>query len=150
MPVNQTFGKWEVVTDTPGEDIVFEHAETPGEVRFAADGTVTTTSPKGGGLTEGATITAADSPFSASAGYQYVIDASGGAVTVDLPADPADRDTVEFTVVNAGSNDVTIGRNENTIEGTAADDTVTSSYVTRPYEWIAEADGGAGSWVIVT
>ena len=54
-----------------------------------------------------------------TAGSVILASSDGGAFTVTLPASPASGDKVE--VIRRGSNNVTIGRNGSTIEGSASD-----------------------------
>ena len=56
---------------------------------------------------------------SAAAFTRYLVDTSGGGVTLTLPASPTAGDWIE--AIRSGGSDVTIGRNGNTIAGSAAD-----------------------------
>jgi len=56
------------------------------------------------------------------AGKGYIVDASGGAITMTLPASPSAGD--EVVVIQHGSNTITIGRNGSNINGSATDDSV--------------------------
>jgi hypothetical protein len=85
----------------------------------------------------------------------YLIDASGGNVTLTLPASPSTGDTVaacDYTN-SATTNTITIARNGNNIEGSATDLTIdingagfTLVYAdaTRGWEIVSEASGAAG------
>lgn len=53
---------------------------------------------------------------------RYLVDTSGGAVTVTLPASPTAGDWIE--IIRDGANAVTVGRNGNNIAGSAADLTI--------------------------
>lgn len=62
-----------------------------------------------------------------------------GTFTVNLPAAPIDGDHYEFTQVNAAGT-LTIGRNGKTINGAAADATVTTQWSSLRLTWSATAD----------
>ena len=66
------------------------------------------------------TITAAET---VQAGAQLFVDTNGGAVTVTLPASPAEGDTVNFvdSRYTFDSNALTVGRNSSKIANTSAD-----------------------------
>ena len=70
-----------------------------------------------------------DSPYAASAGENIFVDTSGGAVTVNLPSSPAQGDQVKFIDSHGtfGTANLTIGRNSEKIQGTAADLTVSTN-----------------------
>lgn len=93
---------------------------TAGNV-LTSDGTVWTSQPpSAGGITYTAVKT---SSYSASNSEGVQTDTSGGAFTVTLPATPAVGDQV-IVVDSAGSwatNNLTVGRNGSTIEGSASD-----------------------------
>ena len=89
------------------------------------DGTVSWTS--NSPLSSWTEKTNADSPVAAAAGDRLMLNTSGGTITVNLPASPSDGD--EVTVVPGdntdwSSNNVTIGRNSENIDGLADDDTL--------------------------
>lgn len=72
-------------------------------------------------------ITNAESPFAASAGDDLMVDVSGGAVTVNLPASPSITDAPINILHVAGdlsTNTLTIGRNGKLIMAIAQDMTV--------------------------
>jgi len=75
-----------------------------------------------GVVADGSTVT------SAAAGEGYFIDTTSFAHTINLPGSPALGD--EITIVDASgtadTNNITVGRNGNNIQGTAADLTVSS------------------------
>lgn len=65
-----------------------------------------------------------DSPFSAVAGSDLMIDASSGAVTVTLPASPAIEDAPITITVLDRTNTITVARNGNVLMGGTTDLTV--------------------------
>lgn len=72
-------------------------------------------------------ITAAQSPFAATPGDDLLVDVSGGAVTINLPASPTIADqAISVTHIdgNIVSNNITIGRNSLLIMGLAENMTV--------------------------
>jgi len=82
------------------------------------------------------------------------VDSTAGAVTVQLPATPANGDTFVFTKTDASGNAVTVDGNGSTIEG-AANATLTNQYdaielVYTGTEWVAksERDVQAGQFSI--
>jgi hypothetical protein len=62
----------------------------------------------GSGLSAWATITGA---YTAVAGDRLIANSAGGAFTITLPASPSDGDEVTVRHPNAGTNNVTMGRN---------------------------------------
>jgi len=58
-------------------------------------------------------------------GRGYFVDTSAGAHTVNLPASPKIGDVIKVSLITAG-NDLTIGRNGNNINGSAADITTSA------------------------
>ena len=96
---------------------------TSGQV-LTTDGTTASFGDISGGAAWQAVITA--DPANAVAGNGYFCDTSGGAFTVTLPTSPALGDEISF-VDYAGTfdtNNLTIGRNGNPIQGAASDLTV--------------------------
>jgi hypothetical protein len=69
-----------------------------------------------------------------------VVNTGGGAITIDLPASPANSDTVE--IKRSGANTVTVGRNGKNIENVAADDSIGSDLVSYLYRY----DSENGTW----
>jgi hypothetical protein len=61
----------------------------------------------------------------AVAGRGYFVDTSSGAHTINLPASPKIGDVVKVSLITAG-NELTIGRNGNNINGSAADVTTSA------------------------
>ena len=97
-----------------------------------------------GGTSWQAVITA--DPANAVAGEGYFCDTSGGAFTLTLPASPTIGDEVSF-VDYAGTfdtNNLTIGRNSENIQGSAADLTVS---VERAANTLVYTDGTQG-WLL--
>ena len=80
-----------------------------------------------GPMTKGyLTVTAA---YTAVAGDQIMANTTGGAITVTLPASPSTGDEVSFLDARGtfNSNNLTIGRNSQPIEGAAADDVLSTA-----------------------
>jgi len=80
-----------------------------------------------GPMTKGyVTVTAA---YTAVAGDQIMANTTGGAITVTLPASPSTGDEVSFLDARGtfNSNNLTIGRNSQPIEGAAADDVLSTA-----------------------
>ena len=102
----------------------------PGAVATAAGQALKSTT--GGVLSWGtagtawqAISTSGDSPITAVAGNGYIINTSGGAITLTLPGSPALGDQVSFIDYgSAATNNITIARNGKTIQGAAADLTI--------------------------
>ena len=67
--------------------------------------------------------------FSATAGNRYGIDTSGGTATINLPGSPTAGDAIYFADAGGafGTNNLTIGRNGNTIQGLSEDMTVSTN-----------------------
>ena len=67
--------------------------------------------------------------YTASAGDNIFVDTSGGVVTITLPSGPSIGDQVKIIDSHGtfGTNNLTIGRNSQKIQGTAADLTVSTS-----------------------
>ena len=67
--------------------------------------------------------------YTASAGDNIFVDTSGGVVTITLPSGPSIGDHVKIIDSHGtfGTNNLTIGRNSQKIQGTAADLTVSTS-----------------------
>jgi hypothetical protein len=76
--------------------------------------------PSFGAISPFSVITADPGP--AVAFTRYLVDTSGGAVTVTLDADPAVGDWIEL--IRDGANDVTVDGDGNNIAGAAADLTI--------------------------
>ncbi len=70
-----------------------------------------------------------DSPYTASDGDNIFVDTSGGAVTVTLPASPSIGNQVKIIDSHgtAATNNITVGRNGQKIQGTAADLTISTN-----------------------
>ncbi len=84
--------------------------------------------------------------YSAFAGDNLFIDTSGGAVEIDLPTSPSQGDTVSFIDAEGtfDTNNLTIGRNSENIQGSAADLTVS---VERAANTLVYTDGTQG-WLL--
>ena len=85
-----------------------------------------------------------DGNFTAVAGGAYLIDVSSAALTATLPASPSLGDEVRFldATGSAGTNNITVGRNSQKINGNAADLTVSTNsaafslvYYNATYGW---------------
>jgi len=85
-----------------------------------------------------------DGNFTAVAGGAYLIDVSSAALTATLPASPSLGDEVRFldATGSAGTNNITVGRNSQKINGNAADLTVSTNsaafllvYYNSTYGW---------------
>ena len=72
------------------------------------------------------TVTAA---YTAVAGDQIMVNTTGGAITVTLPASPSTGDEVSFLDARGtfNTNNLTIGRNSQPIEGAATDDVLSTA-----------------------
>lgn len=69
--------------------------------------------------------------YTATAGNRLLVDTSGGAFTITLPATPSTGDTVELVDSGEwGVNNLTIARNGSTIEGYSDDLLITNTGVT--------------------
>tara|TARA_R110002167_G_scaffold342650_3_gene551487 strand:- start:264 stop:974 length:711 start_codon:yes stop_codon:yes gene_type:complete len=80
-----------------------------------------------GPMTKGyLTVTAA---YTAVAGDQIMVNTTGGAITVTLPASPSTGDEVSFLDARGtfNTNNLTIGRNSQPIEGAATDDVLSTA-----------------------
>ena len=69
------------------------------------------------------------SNFNAVASRRYIVDTTSGAVTSTLPASPSAGATIEFTngAENFATNNLILGANGSTIDGSAGDLTVSSN-----------------------
>lgn len=86
--------------------------------------------------------------FAASAGLRYGVDTTSGIITGTLPASPAVGDPpIHFVDAQMkwGTNNFTIGRSGNNINGFAADFSANSSFA-YPISLRAEWFGGATGW----
>lgn len=69
--------------------------------------------------------------YTATAGNRLLVDTSGGAFTITLPATPSSGDTVELVdAAEWGVNNLTVARNGSTIEGYSDDLLITNTGVT--------------------
>lgn len=64
-------------------------------------------------------------------------DLTAGAFTYHLPAAPEDGDSYEFAKVDSSGNALTVGRNGKTINGAAADVTVSTQWASKRLTWSA-------------
>ena len=64
---------------------------------------------------------------------------AGGSFTINLPSNPTDGDRYEALKLGA-TNTLTIGRNGETINGVAADSTLTGSGDSIVFTWSSDAD----------
>jgi len=88
-----------------------------------------------------------DSPYTAVNNDRIFVDTSGGAVTITLPATPSSGDRVQLIDIasNAFTNNITIGRNGESIMGLAQDMTIDENsaglaliYSGATYGWVLE------------
>jgi|TARA_X000001382_G_scaffold122594_2_gene105680 hypothetical protein len=70
-----------------------------------------------------------DSPYTASDGENIFVDCSAAAVTITLPASPTIGQQVKIIdgTGSAGTNNITVGRNSQNIQGSAADLTISTN-----------------------
>lgn len=70
-----------------------------------------------------------DSPYTASDGDNIFVDCSAAAVTITLPASPTIGQQVKIIdgTGSAGTNNITVGRNSQNIQGSAADLTISTN-----------------------
>lgn len=93
----------------------------------------------------------ADSPYtiaSATSGTTapcrtFLVDTSGGAVTVNFPATPIDGEVVCIKRTTTDGTALTIGRNGKNIEGAAADFSDANAALS---QYMFQYDTGTGSW----
>ena len=73
--------------------------------------------------------TNSDSPYTASAGDNIFCDCSTGAITITLPASPSIGHQVKIIDGdgNAGTNNITVGRNSEKIQGASSDLTISTN-----------------------
>jgi hypothetical protein len=84
--------------------------------------------------------------YTAASGDRLLADTGGGAFTITLPASPSGGDEIEIVLCNDPStNNLTIGRNSETIEGDAADMTVSTKTNFRMIY-----DGTDSDWKVTT
>lgn len=90
------------------------------------------------------TVQRISSNTTAVANTAYEIDTSSGAVTLTLPASPADKDWVSAADVTGSSdvNAITIARNGKTIAGFAEDMTITTAHLGCKLRY----NSAAGDW----
>ena len=99
-------------------------------------------------------LTAKTSAFTAVSGEGYLVDTSSAAITVTLPASPSAGDEIIIVdyASNAGTNNITLGRNSLNIRG-ATDDLVLSTnnqtarllYSGATKGWLVTTEAGAGA-----
>jgi len=92
-----------------------------------------------------ASKTTADTPYAAASGEFVDCDTSSGVLTVNLPAAPQFDGTCVGVALTTAGNDLTVGRNGNTIQGQAADRTLTTVNSFEIYRW----NSSAANWGIV-
>lgn len=79
-------------------------------------------------------------PYTFAGGLDLLsFDTTSAGITINLPAAPLDGDTYEV-VKTVAANTLTVGRNGKTINGAAADDTLTGAYSWKRYTWNATAN----------
>jgi hypothetical protein len=84
--------------------------------------------------------------YTAVSGDRLLADTGGGAFTITLPASPSGGDEIEIVLCNDPStNNLTVGRNSETIEGDAADMTVSTKTNFRMIY-----DGTDSDWKVTT
>lgn len=87
-------------------------------------------------------------------GQTVIVDNSGGAVTINLPLTPADNTLVHYEPTPDGTlysvNNLTVGRNGQTIMGSAADMTVGVSATTDEKKFTMRFDGSTWRVIIIS
>lgn len=104
----------------------------------------------GGGGSSGqvVVVTAAGTPYAVQPTDTFIfVDTSAGAVTVTLEAAPVVGREVIIKKISTDTNVLTIARNGNAIEGSAAD--LTTASTGRPSYTLAFENNGGGWWWIV-
>ena len=127
------------------DNLTFPAADGTADQILTTDGSGNLSFVDNSGGTSWQTVITAD-PANAVAGNGYFCDTSGGAFTVTLPTSPALGDEISF-VDYAGTfdtNNLTIGRNGNPIQGAASDLTVS---VERAGLTLVYVDGTEG-WLL--
>ena len=91
--------------------------------------------------------TAQSSNFTAEAGVGYLVDTSSSAITATLPASPTAGDAVAFKDYTAtfATNNLTIGRNSEKIQGTANDSLISTIRASVVCVYVDSTEG----WVFV-
>jgi hypothetical protein len=87
------------------------------------------------------------SNFTAEAGVGYLVDTSSSAITATLPASPNAGDAVAFKDYTASfaTNNLTIGRNSEKIQGNASDSTISTNRASVVCVYVDSTEG----WVFV-
>lgn len=111
-------------------DIVSLVSDGTGGIAAPALGSIGGGGDGGSGLALWEAVTSADSPFAATSSDRLDIDTTGGAVTVTLPATPAEFDEIEIGNGRGtfAAHALTVARNGQTIMGLAEDMTVSTSF----------------------
>ena len=120
------------IQDQDGNNIINENANT---ITIGASGDTVTlasgASQSGFGKTGAVDFitTPKTGNFNAAAGEGYFVNTAGGAVTVTLPGSPSAGDMIVVSDYNstAGTNNITINRNGNKINGAASDVVISKS-----------------------
>lgn len=108
-----------------------------------------TSSGASGGPTAPSTVTTGTTTISnaSAAGIRtYLVDTSGGAVTLNLPATPVAGEMIYIKRKTTDGTSLTIGRNAKSIEGAAANISDTNTSLV---SYTLQYDSTSGSWWIV-
>ena len=107
----------ELVLDTATNTLKVLDGSTPGGVTLNTDGT------------SGVSFTSKTADFDVTAGVRYAVDTSSNTVEATLPASPVTGNAVYFADAGGSfnTNNLTVGRNGNTIMGLSEDLTVNTN-----------------------
>jgi hypothetical protein len=130
--------------DASSEIDVYTLVKEKVSIDTVADGTITLAKLNAGIQKSVGQYYEISSNTTAIASRYYMVNTSGGAITLTLPASPTMGDTVRVLDATSsfGTNNLTIGRNANKIQGDAADMTVSTTdaafdlvYYNATYGW---------------
>lgn len=146
-----TYGTYAGALDAPsgGASTFLELTDTPsafddGKYLVSTTSGVEWTAAPSGGLSSWTVVTAGGTTM--VNGGRYMLDSTGGAFTITLPASPSVGDEVTLldAAANAATANITVGRNSSNIEGSAADFTIDSD---RAHFSLVYYNGARG-WVL--
>ena len=111
----------ELILDTATNTLKVSDGSTPGGVTLSTDGS--------GSSDAEPDFEIKTSNFNVESGKRYAVSTAGNTVTATLPGSPSTGDAVFFADAggNFGSNNLTIGRNGNTIMGLSEDMTISNN-----------------------